>query len=490
MYSKKFNNSSILNLIFIIIICEIHLTENIDVIIIGAGTAGTYLGWILAKNGHSVKIIEKDKRENVGNRLDVIHFESDRVKKAGLPPFDPNKQDCIEIRDTSTVVTPDFETEIKTRVYQTIVRLTPFLNKMYDILESDSVQLEFSTKYENLIFKDSRIIGVKVSNNGEKKEYMANLVVDASGTNAVVRTSLPEDYGVETFTLGPNDVMYVLLQYIKWKNPEIPHPETDTGYNYWLLWFGPSLGENQAILGVGQPGSYENARLAREDFLSEINLPPYEILKEEKGFTPYRRPPYSLVADAFLCIGDAAAITYPFSGHGVTATWMLCKIAAKVISFELKKGGYLTKERLWDINVNYFRDQGAKFAALLTQLSGILNFNKKEWSYFLKSGLIYKTGDDDELPEPNQEFEEDMSIKEMIGFISKIIGGLIKRKLSLTNVKKLLKANSLANDIKNHYERFPMSSDEFQPWVNEAKKLWQKKKTAIKKLNNVEIEYK
>ena len=55
------------------------MSENIDVLIIGAGTAGTYLGWILAKKGYSVKIIEKDKREEVGNRLDVIHFESDRI---------------------------------------------------------------------------------------------------------------------------------------------------------------------------------------------------------------------------------------------------------------------------------------------------------------------------------------------------------------------------------------------------------------------------
>ncbi|MBD3197594.1 MAG: hypothetical protein GF317_21245, partial [Candidatus Lokiarchaeota archaeon] len=304
------------------------MSEQIDVIVIGAGTAGMYLSWILAKKGLSVKTIEKDQKEDVDKRLDVIHFESDRIEKAGLPPFKPEEPDCLDIRDTSKVVTPDFKTEIKTRAYQTIVRLTPFLNKMYPILKKDGVHLEFSTKFEELIYDDNRIIGVKVSKNGKIEEYYAGLIVDASGTNAVVRTSLPEDYGVETWSLGSDDVMYVLLQYIKWKLPDKPAPEKDTGYNYWLLWFGPSLGENEAILGVGQPGSYENARLAREDFLNQIDLPPYEIIKEERGFTPYRRPPYSLVGDGFLCIGDAAAITYPFSGHGVTATWMLCMIAA------------------------------------------------------------------------------------------------------------------------------------------------------------------
>ncbi|MFO7797915.1 MAG: FAD-dependent monooxygenase [Promethearchaeia archaeon] len=465
------------------------MSERTEVLIVGAGTAGTYLGWILAKEGHSVRIIEKDSRENVGKRLDVIHFESDRVKKASLPPFNPEDPDCLEIRDTSTIITPDFETEIKTRVFQTIVLLTPFLNKMYNILESDGVNLEFTTKFKELIFEENRIVGVKVLKNGDVKEYYASLILDASGTSAVVRTSLPKNYGIETFSLGPNDVMYVLLQYIKWTQPEEPHPETDSGYNFWLLWFGPSLGKDQAILGVGQPGSYENARLAREDFLNQIDLPPYEIIKEERGFTPYRRPPYTLVADGFLCIGDAAAITYPFSGHGVTATWMLCMIACDVIDKELNRGGYLTQGRLWDINVKYFRDQGAKFAGLLTQLSGILNFTKKEWSYFLTHGLIYKTGDVDELPEPNKEYEEDMSLGEMIKFIFKVLGGLLTRKLSLKNIKKLLKANSLANNIKEHYENYPKSPDKFDSWVSEAEKLWKKKTPAFKKLSNVEIQY-
>ncbi|MGM0470650.1 MAG: FAD-dependent monooxygenase, partial [Promethearchaeati archaeon] len=36
------------------------MSERTEVLIVGAGTAGTYLGWILAKEGHSVRIIEKD----------------------------------------------------------------------------------------------------------------------------------------------------------------------------------------------------------------------------------------------------------------------------------------------------------------------------------------------------------------------------------------------------------------------------------------------
>ncbi len=465
------------------------MVEKSDVLIVGAGTAGTYISWLLAKKGFSVILIEKDKREEVGKRLDVIHFETDRVQMAGIPPFKAGTPDCIEIRNVSTVITPDFKTEIKVRALQTIVRLTPFLNKTYKILESDGIKLVFSTEFKEIIFEDNKIVGLFAESGGNRQEYRARLIIDASGKPAVIRTSLPEDYGIETFELGPNDVMYVLLEYIKWKYPDKPHPATDTGYNWWLLWFGPSYDPEGAILGVGQPGSFENARNAREDFLKRANLPPYEIIKKEQGSTPYRRPPYSLVMDGFLCIGDAAAVTYPFSGHGVTATWVLCMIASDVIEKALKTKEYISREHLWEINVNYFRDQGAKFAGLFTQLSGVLNFNEKEWNYFLKKGLIYKTSEGDDIPEPNKEYEEEMSLSEILKFLFKIIGGLVRRKLSLKHMKRLLQANALAGKIKKHYEIYPENPKNFGKWVEKAELLWTQKKIAVKKLSLVKIEY-
>jgi len=361
---------------------------------------------------------------------------------------------------------------------------------MYTMLESfNNVELQFSCKFEQFLFDNGKIIGVIANKSGEKKSYKAKLIIDASGTTAALRTVLPENYGVETFKLGPNDVMYVLLQYIRWLHPNNPHPEKDTSYIYWMVWLGPSNNDDEVILGVGQPGSYENAKMARNDFLDRIKLPPYEILKEEKGITPYRRPPYSLVGDNFLCIGDAATITYPFSGHGVTATWILCLIAAEVIEKIFKENKNFTKENLWKINERYFKDQGAKFAGLLVQLFGILNFSEKEWNYFLKKGLIYKTSKKGALPEPNKEYEQSMTFGEMLKFLLKIILGLIIRKLSLKNMKKLLYSNNLANEIKNHYENYPSTPDEFTEWVSKAEDLWQKKLKATKYLRNGFIEY-
>ena len=92
-------------------------------------------------------------------------------KKAGLPPFYPTDPDCIEILDTYTMITPDFKAGIKTRHLQSIVRLTPFINNMYKILEVSGMQLDFSTKFYDLIFNEKKIIDIKAIKDGEIKEY-------------------------------------------------------------------------------------------------------------------------------------------------------------------------------------------------------------------------------------------------------------------------------------------------------------------------------
>jgi len=367
------------------------VSEKCDVLIVGAGTAGAYLAWLMAKRGHAVTILERDKKGDVGSRLEVIHFETDRFEASGIPLPEEGSPELIGVFEEDTVVSPDYRTHTKVRALQSIIRLPLFLQRMHGLLESEGVRLEFECGFKELVYENGKIVGAIAEKGGESIEFRARLVVDASGKPAVVRTSLPREYGVETFKLGPNDVMYVLLDYIKWAKPDEPHPPFLHSYTYYLAWLGPAGIEDGAILGVGQPGSYDNVKKVREDFLRTANFPPYEIGKSERGFTPYRRPPYSLVGDAFLCIGDAGAITYPFSGHGVTATWNLCKIAADAIAEALGKDGYVSRDSLWEINVRYFRDQGAKFAGLLTQLSGVMDFREGEWNYIFEKGLLYRT---------------------------------------------------------------------------------------------------
>ena len=82
-----------------------------------------------------------------------------------------------------------------------------------------------------------------------------------------------------------------------------------------------------------------------------------------------------------------------------------------------------------------------------------------------------------------------MSVGEMLKFIVKILGGLVRRKLSFKHMKRLLHANALAGKIKKHYKNYPDTIIDFDIWVEKAQELWDQKKIAIKKLSTVQIEY-
>ena len=174
------------------------MSRKCDILIVGAGTTGIYFGWLMAKKGHSVLIIEKDAREQVGQRLEVIHFHKKTMEELDIPP---------------PVEPPEFMFPYKSVI---VSRLPLFLQRIYGIVEADGVQIEFLCKFEELMYENRRIIGARVKKNEEESEILARLVVDASGTACAVRSALPDDYGIETWKFDSTNRFFVILHYIKW----------------------------------------------------------------------------------------------------------------------------------------------------------------------------------------------------------------------------------------------------------------------------------
>ena len=447
------------------------MVDEYDVIIVGAGTAGVYFGWQMAKKSHSVLIIEKDSRENIGNRLEIFHIDSIRFEQFNILPPNQGTPELIAIHEEGQAHSPD-GTISKTLKYSFhVMRLPEFIQRLITLTELDRVDFEYNCTFKDFIFDNDKIVGVIAEKAGKKIKYKARIVIDASGTSSAVRTKLPTEYGVEKFKLDPDDVLYVILRYIKWINPKEPHP---TGLNLWPLhkvFCNPSYDENRAILGIGQSISYENSEKILKEFLETTKFPPFDIEKIERGITPYRRPPYSLVGDAFICMGDCACITKPFSGEGVTASWTLCKIAAEVADEALKNEGSVTRDLLWDINVQYFRDQGAKFAENFAQLPGAANTTAKEMNYLFQKDIIFSEQD---LLEVNRDFEIKMNFAKTLKVVGKMLWGLLCRKFSRKNLFGLIGALGTAGKIRKHYENFPKDVNDFDSWVKKAEKLWKK----------------
>jgi len=445
------------------------MNEECDVLIVGAGAAGSYFGWQMAKRGYSVVIVERSERASVGKRLDVFHIDSVKFAEFGIAPPEEDSPEFCVILEKGISYSPEGKYPKAVRYPFHVMRLPLFLQRLFTLAESAGVHLEFSTEFSRLLYQDGRISGAVVRREGKEQTVRARLVVDASGINAVVRTALPAGYGVENFKTAPDEKFYVVLRYITWLDPNRPRTVDSEGWTFYKAWVAPSFHERGAIIGIGATGSYDHAEEVFREFAAAIPLPPHQVDKIERGVTPYRRPPYSVIGDGFLCLGDSSCLTKPCSGEGVTSGWTLCKIAVEVIDQVLQEEDYLTADSLWPINVGYFRDQGAKFAGILATVPSAANVSKRENSYLFEKDVVFS---EDDLTEMNRDFEMHLTTRKILRIVGVIVLGLLSGNYSFASLKALLRSVRISGKIRGHYESFPADRSDFASWADTAGDLW------------------
>jgi hypothetical protein len=192
------------------------------------------------------------------------------------------------------------------------------------------------------------------------------------------------------------------------------------------------------------------------------------VLKQLQGKTPYRRSPYSLVGNGFMVMGDAAFQTKPFSGEGVTSSFTACRIAAEVAA-EAHRRSDVSREALWDYNVRYFRDQGAKFAAMFVQLPAAAELSRGEVDYLFHHDLVFSG---EEFEQMNLNYETEMGLGKTVSMGLKLVGGVLSGHFSADSLRRLLDVSSTAAKIKALYQRFPEDPTQFPAWEAEARLLW------------------
>jgi electron-transferring-flavoprotein dehydrogenase len=428
-----------------------------DVWVVGGCSAGLYYGALMARAGYKVTIIEKARREELGNRYDVIHVAAKEFERFGVPQPEPGDADYIRFFELAYKKSALNNYPKKDHTKVLVLRRSPLMQRIAKWAQAEGAEIRFETTFIKSIFNASGIItGAVLKDASGEFTVNARLTADASGIPAVVRTSLPEDYGVETFSLTNRDQFYVVLHYAKMKNPE-DTPKINTTWTHYKTWFAPAHIDGIAIMGVGANLSYEYAEAVFQRFCKKGFLPAYDLDHLEKGFTPYRRPPYSFVADGFIALGDAACMTNPWSGEGGPYGWTLGKIAAGEYAKALKAGGIPGAAAVWNINALYQAEQGADFAMNLAMLCGATNCTEKENDYEYKKDIIYC---DDDKKAPN--------------LIGGLLGGLVSGGISLKSLKNLINAASIGGKIKSHYLNYPKTPAELPAWAAVADKLWAK----------------
>ncbi len=446
------------------------MEDNYDAVIIGAGTAGTYFAKLLAEKGFKVLVVDKSSREDLGKRLDIFHIDKELFDRFGIPA--PSASDEDYVTEFEYTISKSAFDEFPKRINYpfVVMRLPHFLARLTSWAEKSGVSYAFNTEFVDFIYAGDQISGAILNQNGNTLKVNSRLVADASGISSVGRRKLKNGYGVENFEIGPHEKFYVILRYVKLKNPETDRVTYNITWPYYKTWIAPQLHEDGAIFGVGANFSYDYAEEIYQKFISQVKLPPHEVQFIEKGTTPYRRPPYSFVADGFVALGDSACLTKPYSGEGITSGWVLSKIAAEEFSQAMQDGKYPDTKSVWNTNVRYQRGQGADFAYMMCTLIGAVNSTAKENHYQFKKNIVFNEKD---MTDMNRDFAVNLSFGSTISLVFKILIGLITGNISLSTLKALIRAVLTADKLRKHYQKYPEEISSFEIWKQKADTLWE-----------------
>ena len=431
-----------------------------DVVIVGAATSGAYFARKMSKKGYKVKMIEKLSEEKLGTRMDIFHVSHSDLKKFDIPTVkEGDKEWAFEFTDNH-FSSPSNKYKVNTTAETVGLHMHEYVALMVKLALEAGAEIEYSAGFTGFLFENGKISGITYETADGQKEINAKTVIDCSGSAAVARCALPENYGVETFRLADDEMFYVVLRYAEFAKEQIN--------TFWLntkSWFAPfSMNPLQKIIGTGAVLSFENCEKTIKKLDNVCTEDEFKVIRTEKGTTPYRRPPYSLVADNFIVTGDAACLTKPDCGEGVTSSMVMMDIAADVLDAALEKGK-TDKADLWKINVEYNKAQGADFCLVRAFLTKVIKAADSELEYCFAKRIIF-----------NEKFLDNGKIGagDIAKTVGGIVGGIIKKDISVSTLKGVIGGAKLGLGLKSHYMKFPETPAGFDEWVKKADKLWKK----------------
>jgi flavin-dependent dehydrogenase len=412
----------------------------------------------MARQGYRVLVCDRSSEAELGRRYDVIHIQQDNFGRFGIPEPKSGDPDYVTMFHRS-VLRSALDKWPKNHYSEVLVlRRGGLMRRLVAWAREQGARVFLETEFSSPLFDDrGRLAGGLFRGKEGEVRIDARLTADASGIGAAVRTALPNAYEVENFVTGPRDQFYVVLRYVRLKNPD-DKVECTRSWPFYKTWIAPQLKSGGAIYGVGANLSFDYANRCWDRFTRRVSVPAHEVEYTEQSSTPYRRPPYSFVADGFVVLGDAACITNPMTGEGVPYAWLLCSIAAEEFGKALREGAYPERGTVWPVNRRYFQAQGASFAQTLALLPGAVNCSPEENDYEFERSIIFE--DDKEKAKGN--------------LVLNLLKGLIAGKLSLGTLRGLFAAVISGSGIYNHYMNFPEEPGGFDGWVKKADALWKK----------------
>lgn len=439
-----------------------------DCIVVGGGPSGVSTAYSLAKLKRKVVLLDRKSHDQIGNKTcgDALDIASTKLLSDtfGLAP--PNGEEVSEYLKILSVETEDVKVSFNAPGYT--VNRHIFGQRLLQECIDAGVEVISSAAVKEVIIEDNYVKGVKYLQNKELKEIRAKLVADCSGTQAVIRNKLPDNFSLGMKKKLPDEHIAVTFREIIELNedhnynkeislaylPYIPPP----GY----LWFF-SKGSKKLNVGTGWLKSENNhgksMKEIYKDALHKYYKPEeYKVISHGGGQIPIRPPYDCLTFNGGLLAGEAGCMTDPTTAEGHGPALVSGYYAAISIHEALEKNN-LSREGLWEYNTKIMAHFGKKHAISWVALQFLRKVNGPGLEFLLKRKVI-----------TNAELEAILDGEMVKVGIGKIIMKVFKTfpKFNiLMEIKKLVDGAGRMVDV---YDKYPKNPIELTNWITKKNK--------------------
>lgn len=351
--------------------------ERFDVVIVGAGPAGSVTAKKAAEQGLDVLMIERD--QEIGVPVRCAEGVSKRIEQYVTVD---KRWICAEAKGAN-IYSPD-----GTRVVMggdKIDEVGYVLNRqLFDkFLAANAAragaEIRIKTEAYGIIKEDGYVKGVNVrcASENENKRVYADVVVGADGVESLIGRLAEINR-----RLRPSEIN-VCAQFL------MCDIEINKEYSEFFLgceiapkgyaWVFPK-GDDCANVGVGIGGDVSGEGHHAIDYLKAFaanKFPAGKIIAEMCGAVPVSGPISESVANGVLLVGDAAWHVNPLTGGGILYSIRIGEIAGEVIAKAVQEGD-LSKNRLREYDRRWRNMFGERFEIGLNAKEFFLNLSDEE----------------------------------------------------------------------------------------------------------------
>ncbi|MFC7006483.1 geranylgeranyl reductase family protein [Halalkalicoccus salilacus] len=439
----------------------------VDVAIVGAGTAGCYAAATIANEGYDVLVLERKSATEAG------HIAcGDALKGADqFPESIPRSK--LDASMTNTEVDhgrfelPEHDTvlEIPVPGELAVIDRWEYGQAIIEGAAEAGAEFGYDTVVQDVIQDEGRITGVRGRRRGDPITVEAPVTIDAAGALSILQdkadleaATFDTNVTYSQFCSAYREIVHVQEE-VPWKDALVFKPtKRAAGY----LWYFPRTG-TEINAGVGFQMNEEPMTPAddlKRDLRSRPEFEGATVTDKLGAALPTRRPYDSAVAPGLIAAGDAAGHINPTTGGGIAGAAYAGEYAGEQ-AIRAIESGEPDEDALWRYNERVMDHFGARYAAL-----DVYNVMATAVDVDDLTNLLVS------LPGEN--------LAEALYSGSTEIGWKLKLQAAVKTfgywgtILNFYRTKRLADELLDHYERYPDRPESLAPWQRERDEIMER----------------